>query len=477
MSGPFPDLPAFEEFLRSLTFNPPPSDRYDSIPIYLRPARNVDGTIIEPGILNLWFSSECKVTPASVRRKLGEVLCAIHHLSDGPICDALLALLSVVPSKKGTSAIDRLNLLLNHVVSADLSQYFAFLVHGSLTIRYEVGGFHVGPLNLEQLSYRCQKADSDYARIHGRRLRGLPLSIQRQNKVNVLGMESYIEGWNSVWSPSSIEYALVDLYYHSIADACYDHFFDDFRQAQLLPQALGASWLSVDLLQRLAGSERVSIFLNIKGQRSGWVAPTTLTMNVDLGGPHVGVPLVVNTLADRFGALGEGPVDAVIRTFCRFLAEAADLEAQKRKADAFLYHVIALDLLLGEKDSSTASVTKRSALLAHTGLNVENADLIKRCDRIYDARSKYVHGGVTPDPGLLPEVEEISREIAIALFRLRQTGVNDDADFRKSWVKRIDVLIAKLAAGDLLTEDELRRVGAACQGDFNYLQLLNVLKA
>ena len=161
----------------------------------------------------------------------------------------------------------------------------------------------------------------------------------------------------------------------------------------------------------------------------------------------------------------------MIQTYCRFLAEAAHLKAEGRISDAILYHVIALELLLNEKNSSTSSVTKRSAALTFTVLGKPYREVLEISERIYDARSKYVHEGRTPDPKLLDEVEMISREIAFVLFRLRQTDANNDEGFRDQWARRLDVLVAHLGADDPVSPSDLHRVGAADVGDFCFADL------
>jgi hypothetical protein len=98
-------------------------------------------------------------------------------------------------------------------------------------------------------------------------------------------------------------------------------------------------------------------------------------------------------------------------------------------------------------------------------------ELLKKCDRIYHARSQYVHAGKAPDAELLPVVEEVTREIVIVLFRLKASDANTDSSFRDTWVRRVDVLIAKLAANEPISEEDFRRVGATCGEDFSYLQL------
>ncbi|MBV6457221.1 MAG: hypothetical protein HONBIEJF_00328 [Fimbriimonadaceae bacterium] len=474
MSGPFPETPAFDEVLSTLTLNAPDKlEGWASSLIAFPPSRHPDGSCESGHEIALWFRTTHSVTWSSIRKKLSSILTAKAHAASDDVCDSIMGLFALASSSRKFGSTELLNDILSMIVPCDLSQYFAFLVRDKLTINYEVAGFRVGPLDLNQLAYRSKKAGSDYAKEHVKQLSDLPLSISRLTKVHVIPWETYLKTYFEQ-VPSSerdIRYMMVDRYAHAVAEALFEDFFRDFREAQLMPQALGASWLSVDFLLRLAGSERVSIFLNVQGQRFGWVAPTTMTIKVDLGGPHVGVPLVLNSLTNHFGALADGPVDQVIRTYCRFLAEAAAAAPDSRNSDAFLYHVIALDLLLGEKGSSTASVTKRSALLAHRGLNVTYDELLKKCDRVYDARSQYVHAGKAPDTELLAVVEEITREIVFSLFRLKAAGANADSTFRDTWVRRVDVLIAKLAAKEPISEEEFRRVGVACGDDFSYLEL------
>ena len=48
-----------------------------------------------------------------------------------------------------------------------------------------------------------------------------------------------------------------------------------------------------------------------------------------------------------FSGFGRNELDLQIRTYCEFLMRAAFFETVKEPANAFLYRVIALDMLLG----------------------------------------------------------------------------------------------------------------------------------
>jgi hypothetical protein len=64
-----------------------------------------------------------------------------------------------------------------------------------------------------------------------------------------------------------------------------------------------------------------------------------------------------------------------------------------RKDEGFLHFMIGLDLVLGEKQQSTAKVSRRAAALVHNRFGVSFADQEARLRKLYDIRSRYVHQG------------------------------------------------------------------------------------
>jgi hypothetical protein len=130
---------------------------------------------------------------------------------------------------------------------------------------------------------------------------------------------------------------------------------------------------------------------------------------------------------------------------------------ETRYNEAFLHLIIALDLLLGSKEGSTESVSKRTAIIVFRGLKLDFQGAVKRLKTMYDARSRYVHAGQKVDGRLWEECEKICREVAIAYV----SGiVNQGKGFsHEKWVKQLDVLIAQQDLGVELPSDAMASAG------------------
>jgi hypothetical protein len=468
-----PPIPALESFLDSLTLEAPESAHASRFVVQFDPTHDEQGMIGEGLVLSVYFACNSEMQLESVVKKVSGVLRQLDHPANERLVYVLIAIVACVRQFRKRSGLELLNEVLSHIVQGDLEQHFAFLIPGRLTYRFSAGDFHVGPLDRAKLAYSCSKAGSDYAERYRERLKDLPLSIRRRSKVKVLGITRYEETLRMDRQTSKHGVILSTLayeYYHLVSDVYFERFFEDFRKAQMIGQAFGSGWLNVDALLRIVQAQRISVYSRIDGQNLGWVSPSTTGFKIDLGGGHIGIPYVERTLQEQFGEKGASPIEPSIQTHCRFLAEAARFEAEGRLADALLYHVIALDLLLGEKGASTSSVTKRSAALTFTILGRSYHDVRDECDKIYDARSKYVHAGRDPAPDLLPKVKQISREVGLLLYRLRQARSLEN-DFHSEWLKHVNVLVAKAEASLEITDEELRSVGAGLSGEFAYRDL------
>jgi hypothetical protein len=141
----------------------------------------------------------------------------------------------------------------------------------------------------------------------------------------------------------------------------------------------------------------------------------------------------------------------------------------------FLPGVIALDLLLGEKTESGKTIVRRSAVLSYLPLRKPFASVIRDCDMIYNARSKYVHTGQIPDKSLFELTMRICREIAFCLLRLQRNADAQQPGFRDKWVKDIDFIAAMCETGRTPSSDDLVNIGVGLEGEYNLESLLESL--
>ena len=163
-------------------------------------------------------------------------------------------------------------------------------------------------------------------------------------------------------------------------------------------------------------------------------------------------------LEDEFGRskLTDRLLDKPINTFCRFLQRAQKHRHEHRTDEAFLYFVIALDLLFGVEGTSTQSVASRAATLVHRQLGHSYEEQVRVMKDLYRARSKLVHEGLPARPQQLEQVEAVCLEVLWALLR-----VSDRKEFQQDseWLALLDFLGASITANRQPAEVDMGKVG------------------
>ena len=415
------------------------------------------------------------------------------------------------------SAVERFNIIFSQVVDADVNQFFLFPQLALSTYRVDIGPFSIGPFAPARLAYMSRKAGSDFYDRYEENLRNIPFSVERKPRSVRLVYLHKMVGPNGQWISQSKSLVptltyLVDEYFAILSGLHFAEFFAELNTVQEVPMALGSGWFDLNKMREVLGFHQISVYLKIGGDTVGFVSPAAaLVMGINLGGGHIGMPITEKYLYRNFGFVGftDCEIHRSLQSFCHFLALAAQHRSAGRGSEAFLHNVIGLDLLLGEEGSSTNSVSTRSAALvfraiipkgiseckelddsmtpdssalgemAHDAALKTTQDyslVVKDLQRIYNARSKYVHEGKQPDSSLLPLAEKICREVAFCLFRLQRDEENRLSGFHKRWLKDIDFVIAAIEAGRLFVENDWQRTGVALGNDSYHADFLAELE-
>ncbi|MBK8503435.1 MAG: hypothetical protein IPL46_15175 [Saprospiraceae bacterium] len=123
----------------------------------------------------------------------------------------------------------------------------------------------------------------------------------------------------------------------------------------------------------------------------------------------------------------------------------------------FLHYVIALDLLFGEKDSSTNSITTKVAICTFKSIGSSYNETLKVAKHIYDMRSRYVHSGIEISSKDLEVLENINNVIFYVLL----SNLSKESDI-ENWLKRLNILISKKEAEVEISSEEYQDVGISC---------------
>lgn len=476
------NLQIFEDVLSSFTLDTPfDKNGWSSFEIKSEVGIELNCKVPKQFTWVIWYKENHNLNINSIRKKIMSLLEANKHLVNDQICNIFLIAFSMFRNIK-ISAIDRLNLILTRIVEADLSQFFTFKhqvpIRNNMTfVNFNIGNFNFGPFPSEIVESRCGRAGSNYAIRYKDHFNQYTLSIYSEpRKCKVLDWYDLVKVNNVDLFKKEI-YSLIDYYFFIMSQLYFEIFFKELKILQEIPQAFGSGWFDVDAMMQFFDTERLSIWLDIGGKKGGWVSPGVYgQVRIDLGGFHIGLPYVYADLKKQFGNW-EKPTELynVIRLYCSYLAKARVSEHAGNTADALLNYVIALDLLLGEKGSSSDSFSTRCSALTYLVLGRGYKDLVRDCKQVYDARSKYVHEGKVPEYNAIEKIYQVSREVAICLYRLNKNTWGCESGFHKRWISYIDVLIAKINAEQQPSIEDYANAGVAQHGEYCYLYLLQGL--
>ncbi len=407
--------------------------------------------------------------------KLGEELAYRKHVSNEKICLTILGIFARMQPGSNLSAVARMNHLLERIVEADLVQYLVLGFPFHPDVAFAAGPFRLGELNLERFRYQCGRAGSDFAMRYANDLNKSRLTLTREPmQVAVLPWPEFEDFKND--RPKI--YALIEEYYHTISELLYPLFIEELAKVQEITKGLGGGCFDPEMFIREFGRWHISVFLKMGKKKMGWVdSNKTGDLTINFGGASKAVPSTIRMLAEHFG-IDDPHIDKihpVLRSFFHFLAIARDHHANERMSEAFLHLVIALDLVFGEKDKTTTSVSDRVAVLAHRGLGMPLDDCRKLTKKIYDTRSRYVHMGIKVPDADWEEASRICEVVAFAMLRrfkfVGQVPVADD-----NWLKRIDFVAAAHDSKSPIDPMWMKEIGMAHDGDFDvaeYHKLLN----
>jgi hypothetical protein len=445
----------FDPFLRSLSSTPPDvADSTISAEVIPRSFAG-DGTseVAEPAV-RLWFSNEHSVgydqAVRAIRRELGN----LRHKDTDIIAGDILAVLAAHPEKNShPTAV--LNSLLNSVVGGELSQFAIFKAPPAFGFqRFTLGEFLIGELKIRNLRDASRTAGSDYFGRYRDRLIGR-FTIERKHfPVKVID-------WNqtrSAFRPeeshhrATIWNRAIESYFGQMSDAYISEFWDRLDEAQQLLVASGAPALNVHRLRLLPLVEYVSCFMEINGTW-GHVFPGLGLVLLDLASMDKRIPILEKTLMEDYGIDPKSPLPPPVRSYTAFVTKALRYETDGMLDDSLLHFVIALELLFSERQMTSESIKRRVALLIHRPLELSLQDTERIIQKLYDARSRYVHAGQAIEPSLVPSAKKVCQEILWTLLRRTRTH-SAEADIVDGWTKDIDYLYSALQAGKRVTNDE-----------------------
>lgn len=461
-----PQQANFEELCSSITVLKPSNasgfDREIVVPASV--AKNVGHKVHIPE-QSLWFKPSKAISFEAIVVKIQKELSSRKHKATRQIALSFLAIVSL-RRNPDELAVACLNRYLDLITECKVFQTFLFPPSPPPDFKMTLGHFCIQLLDTDGLQYRCKRARSDYFTKYERRLHGR-LSIDR-NAFEVWVVDLFDNSNGSLdhlWSKQNLKQtyeSFIASYFELISRELERDFWSSFLEEQHVLIAAGAPYVDDRLLSQLAWTEMITVFLCVGAGNGGFVLPIEsgwLTLN--MGNADISVTAIQRMLEKEYDFKGifQSDIHQTLRTYTRFMSKAERHVIDGRIDEGFLHYVISLDLLFGEKDSSTKSVSNRVSCLTHRALGKSFIDQLKQIQTIYDRRSKYVHEGQAISESAIDEIQAVCREVLWCLLRLQKDGQN--VKDVSGWLSMLDYFVAATEAGRPVDDRELRQCGIA----------------
>jgi hypothetical protein len=411
-----------------------------------------NGSLRKQDQVVLWYHQEPgKPSFNSFCDKLNKWLVRESHPTSQRMINALIEVILEL-MRPGRSLVDALQQLHSRLKSADVS-HFAFLPtvvpekeRGGLL---EFEGFAFGHFDLDDLKYRCQRAGTDFFDLYSKLLEGRPAISTPIYKRVIFDMVAMLRKVpNFTWE--SPLYQAVLRYFEALAAEHFEMTWSEFGEKKLLIEAFGYGIVDEEILRRLPGLWKITIYLNFGApdHSAGYVVPDIASKT--LGLPHLGEMQMAIQILEKeyqFDNLHRSSLHSLLLSICRSIATSRRFRTEQRLDEAYLHQVIALEQVFSEKEKTTQAVGGRTAALVHRQLGMTYQEAKKAIVKLYDSRSLFVHKGQRVAPENLVRIEPVSLAVVKALIHLCHLPESAEEGFCAAWLKRLDYFIAGYEAG------------------------------
>jgi hypothetical protein len=403
------------------------------------------------------YDPASSLTPDAALHRLAKELQSVGHSSQPVVARSFLGLYALL-DRPSNAKLTQLNRLLASISSAEVSQYLVAPFPAFPGLKsFVVDDFTMGPLDHDRLVYWCKRVSCDYFDRYPDRHRGR-FAIQRSpSPIRLLDVPAYRSRVAHILAERLLSY-----YFQALSESLLADFRNDAWAAQEVLVAAGAPFIDLNQPRQWHGGEFIAIFRNIGAANAGFFCPLAHALNVDFAHIDERVPRVQQDLQSTYGFIhpAANEIGQTLRTFCRFVARGKLHEHEQRISEAFLHHVIALDLLFGDRDSATQTVARRTAVCALAGFGGSFQGALKEAKHLYDVRSRYVHRGAHVGLGDLKRVQALVDSVLACLLRLNGLPPTDPE--RQSitwWHRQLDYVAGALQAGRAIPTEDLTSLG------------------
>lgn len=246
-------------------------------------------------------------------------------------------------------------------------------------------------------------------------------------------------------------------YFLAVAHNLFDQFAVDLESQQSILAVFGAPVIEATALSSHESTERICTFALPQCPAVAW---STRRRSVPIEHENFADACIQarKLFGEDLSLDGASVVAEPIRAAISMAFEGMKHVQSLRRNDGFIHVVFALDLLISDKGASSETFTSRGSALVCAG-TLESYDEQRRImKRIYDERSRYVHGAQPPAPQSLDiAIAALQCIVRCAIRAARMPGFGHE-----SWKRNIDYLAASYASGRLPAAADRAVCGLAC---------------
>jgi hypothetical protein len=284
---------------------------------------------------------------------------------------------------------------------------------------------------------------------------------------------------------SESELALLNYYFDDVAEYWFEDFWREHLEWQVSLVASGADMLDKGTLYGLPGYTELSIFLGFSINGHGGTVSMieeVRSLRDSIAKRFYNFNQDCSRIKDRWAVevdTQDGPTSyfGSVVNLARYMVRSREMKLRGCTDEAFVLLITGLEALVADShDSITKNISRRIAAITSLTESRAAEAARKEVAKLYEARSRFVHGAVPIDPSLLPVLEQICERVYFTAVRSQaSTEARNNEDWRKRWLAVLDYLYGTCCVGlspeaSALLESGIRRVSSQREADGNTAQ-------
>ena len=156
------------------------------------------------------------------------------------------------------------------------------------------------------------------------------------------------------------------------------------------------------------------------------------------------------------------PIDSSIYTFLSLIYKGYTHTENGLLNDAYIFYIIALDLLFGGETDNNRNIQYRCAVICMYDKKIASSyvEAKKKIGKLYNQRSRFIHQGKSVSENDLKECKNVCNAVSRILFSfradlIRTKNIESSDNLLDKWRKDLDLISAILEADRVLSASDL----------------------